>query len=48
MSITLGLQAIVAVVGGVVYLASTNAKVAELGRLSFACGALAFLLGFGR
>jgi len=48
MSITLGLQAIVAVVGGVTYAVSTNAKVAELGRLSFACGLLSFLLGFGR
>lgn len=48
MSITLGLPAIVAVLGGVTYAVSTNAKVSEIGRLSFACGLLAFLLGFGR
>lgn len=34
----------VALVGCLVYALSANAKVAELGRLAFGCGLLAFLL----
>lgn len=48
MSITLGLPAIVAVVGVVTYAVSANPKVAEIGRLSYWVGLLAFLVGFGR
>ncbi len=46
MSITLGLPAIVAVLGALVYGLSANPKVAELGRLAFGCGLLAFLIAF--
>lgn len=41
------LPLLVLVVGLVVYALSTNAKVQELGRISFACGLLAFLLTTG-
>jgi len=42
---TIYFSLLVALVGMVVYLLATNnAKAAELGRLSFACGLLAFLL----
>ncbi len=37
-----------AVVGAIIYAASTAAKPAELGRLAFWCGLLAFLLMSGR
>lgn len=39
------LSLLVALVGCLVYALSNNAKVAELGRLAFACGLLAFLFG---
>lgn len=38
------LSLLICIVGCLVYALSTNAKVAELGRLAFACGLLAFLL----
>jgi hypothetical protein len=41
------LSIIVALVGAVVYLVATNPKYAELGRLSFVSGLLAFLLQNG-
>lgn len=37
---------LVALVGALVYALSASAKMAELGRLAFACGLLAFLVGF--
>ena len=41
------LSLLVALVGAAFYVLSANAKVVELGRLSFACGLLAFLLKVG-
>lgn len=38
---------LVAVIGLLVYALAANAKVAELGRIAFACGLLAFLLQLG-
>jgi Na+/phosphate symporter len=38
------LSLLVALIGLVVYAISTNPKAAEIGRLMFACGLLAFLL----
>lgn len=43
---TIYLSLFVCLIGGVVYLVSTHAKAAELGRNAFWCGLLAFLLGF--
>jgi len=43
---TIYLSLIIALIGMVVYVISTNAKAQELGRLAFACGLLAFLLAF--
>jgi len=37
---------LVSIIGAFVYLSATNVKVAELGRLAFWCGLLAFLLNF--
>lgn len=48
MTITLGLPAIVAILGALVYAISANGKLGELGRLSFGCGLLAFLFAFAR
>jgi hypothetical protein len=39
------LSLLVALIGMLVYALSNNGKVAELGRLAFACGLLAFLFG---
>jgi hypothetical protein len=36
---------LVALVGALVYALSASGKMAELGRLAFGCGLLAFLLG---
>jgi hypothetical protein len=38
------LSLLVCVIGALVYALSANPKMQELGRLSFACGLLAFLL----
>ena len=38
------LSLLVSIIGCLVYALSNNAKVAELGRIAFACGLLAFLL----
>lgn len=38
------LSLLIAIIGALVYALAGNAKAAELGRLSFACGLLAFLL----
>ncbi len=38
------LSLLVAVIGCLVYALSSNPKLAELGRLAFACGLLAFLI----
>jgi Na+/phosphate symporter len=40
------LSLLVALVGVLAYALSTNPKVQEIGRLSFACGLLAFLFHF--
>jgi hypothetical protein len=37
---------LVALVGALVYALSANPKFSEMGRLAFACGLLAFLVGF--
>jgi hypothetical protein len=37
---------LVALVGALVYVLAGNAKFSEMGRLAFACGLLAFLVGF--
>ena len=42
---TIYLSLLVALVGALVYALSSNGKVSELGRLAFAVGLLAFLLG---
>ena len=39
------LPLLIAVVGLVVYALASNPKVAELGRIAYGCGLLAFLLG---
>ena len=41
---TIYLSLLVALVGCLVYALSSNGKVAELGRIAFGCGLLAFLL----
>ena len=41
---TIFLSLLVALIGAGVYALAANAKLVELGRLSFACGMLAFLL----
>lgn len=41
------LSLLVALIGALVYGLSSNPKVQELGRLSFGCGLLAFLLRVG-
>ncbi len=41
---TIFLSLLVAIIGVLVYALSNNAKVAEIGRLAYACGLLAFLL----
>lgn len=38
----------VALIGALVYALAVNPKLAELGRLAFGCGLLAFLLEVGR
>ena len=38
------LSLLVCIIGLLVYALSSNAKVAELGRIAFGCGLLAFLL----
>ncbi len=38
------LSLLVAILGGIIYVLAVNPKYAELGRLMFACGLLAFLL----
>jgi Na+/phosphate symporter len=38
------LSLLVALIGVLMYVLSSNAKAQEIGRLSFACGLLAFLL----
>lgn len=43
MTLVLGIRAIVAVVGVLVYALSANPKLAEIGRLSFFAGLLALL-----
>lgn len=45
MTLELGLAGIVCLVGLVIYLAATNPKVAEVGRIMFAFGLLVGLLG---
>jgi hypothetical protein len=45
MRILITVPAIFTVAGALVYGLSSNPKPAELGRLSFACGLLALLLG---
>ncbi len=42
---TIYVSLLVALVGALVYALSSNSKVGELGRLAFAVGLLAFLLG---
>ena len=44
---TIFLSLLVALIGAGVYALAANAKLVELGRLSFACGLLAFLLKVG-
>jgi Na+/phosphate symporter len=44
---TILLSLAVAIAGAMVYFASANPKVMELGRLSFFAGLLAFLIRFG-
>lgn len=39
------LSLLVALIGALVYAFSVNAKLAELGRIMFFCGLLAFLIG---
>ena len=46
MSLTIWLSLLLCIIGGVVYLVVAHAKAAELARLTFACGLLAFLLTF--
>ena len=41
------LPLLVALIGALVYALSTNGKVAEMGRIGFFCGLLAFLLQAG-
>lgn len=41
---TILLSLLVALIGLLLYVLATNVKVVELGRLSFACGLLAFLI----
>jgi len=41
---TIWISLLVCLIGALVYALSTNAKVSELGRISFAMGLLAFLL----
>ena len=43
--LVLTLPLIVALIGLVVYAVSTNGKAAEIGRIGFFCGLLAFLFG---
>jgi len=43
---TIYLSLLVAVVGVLMYALSSNPKLQEIGRISFAFGLLAFLLGF--
>lgn len=38
------LSLLVAIIGVLIYALSTNGKVAEIGRIMFGCGLLAFLL----
>lgn len=39
------LPILISLVGVILYLSSSNPKVAEIGRLTYFCGLLAFLLG---
>lgn len=39
------LSILVALIGGILYFTVPNAKLAELSRLAFGCGLLAFLFG---
>ena len=48
MTVTLGAAAIVAVIGALAYGLSANAKVGQLGLVSFGCGLLALLLAVTR
>lgn len=43
---TIYLSLLVAIVGGIAYLISSNSKACELGRIMFGVGLLAFLLQF--
>lgn len=45
MTATIWVSLLVCVLGGLVYLASSNHKLQELGRIAFACGLLATLIG---
>lgn len=42
------LSLLVCIIGALAYALSSNPKIGELGRLSFACGLLAFLLNSGK
>jgi hypothetical protein len=43
---TIYLSLLVALAGVLAYALSANPKICEIGRISFMCGLLAFLLGF--
>ncbi len=44
--IIIAVSLLVAVVGAFLYIAASNPKVAELGKIMFFCGMLAFLMRF--
>lgn len=44
--IIIGLALLVAIIGAFLYIAASNPKVAELGKIMFFCGLLAFLMRF--
>jgi hypothetical protein len=48
MTIIVATPLLVAIIGLLVYALSSNTKVAELGRLAFACGLLVALLTLGQ
>jgi hypothetical protein len=47
MHVSLFLSLAICVIGLIVYIISTNAKIAEVGRLSFFAGLFVFLMQFG-
>jgi Na+/phosphate symporter len=44
--IIIALSLLIAVIGAFLYLAASNPKVAELGKIMFFCGLLSFLMRF--